>query len=175
MVYKSVEIKKTAFVVLEDEDIKKLVFIKNNDDTLELDIGGIDGGTKAIAYTTSDQSFSNDVLTNVTELFLPVLANTIYRLAADIHYNALSAANLKLKWTAPVGALFRWDTDDGLTRGLSDAVIVVGDGTDRSVRVSGLLVVAGTAGSLRLQAAQGTTNATPAKVLLHSFVEGWSP
>jgi hypothetical protein len=142
---------------------------------IEAALLAVDGGNRVINYLTADQSFATAVLANVTELAVPVAANTVYRVAADVFFSADAAADAKLHWTAPAGATFRWSLGDGVLRAVGDTVTLDGTGFNAVVRVSGLLVVAGTAGTLQLQAAQGTAHATPTKVLLGSYVELWSP
>lgn len=127
-----------------------------------------------LVYVTADQPFTAtttlaDVVMNEE---LEVEANTIYRVVCDVYYNAPSTPDLKVGWsTTATGATFRWHAGDGVLKAIGDTVTISGDGTNQAVRLSGLLVVAGTPGVLTLRSAQATSDASPTNVLLGTWVE----
>lgn len=158
------------------------------------DVGTIAGKLDSWIYNlfarkTTNESVSSattgTTLQNDDDLFLTVVANAVYRIEGVLKMASPSAADLKLAFTVPAGATFDWSlhgiiaaasatTDDflaGLTAASTQSVGGFGAGTVIG-KVDGLLVVGGTAGTIRLQWAQDTANAGGTSMLAGSFLEG---
>jgi hypothetical protein len=132
----------------------------------------IGGGVKVKTADTSRAStttFSSD-----PHLVVPVLANTVYSVDVQGVYFANAAGQLKLQATFPAGATFEagtWGYDPGTDEwaaattlaGASPFLFVtglVGGAANIPFRLTGSLHVGATAGSLDIQWAQTTSNAS---------------
>lgn len=137
------------------------------------------------ARKTADEPITNSTLQNDDDLVVPVLANGIYLVEWGLRTDGPTAADFKYAFTGPAGATMVWESQ-GLAAGdttnvapaITDVAAIgttvthgtLGAGVVSRIRGRGLLVVAGTAGNLQLQWAQGTTNATPSKNLAGSWL-----
>lgn len=135
---------------------------------------------------TADESVtSSTTLQNDNHLFLSVATNTTYILDAFIIYDGQSAGDLKYGWTAPASATLDWTPRDlSTTVGATmvDAIdmawLQIGStettgawATTWGVATpTGLLQVSGTSGTLQLQWAQDTSNATATRVKTNSWL-----
>jgi hypothetical protein len=134
----------------------------------------------------SDQSrSSNTSLADDSVLVLTVQPNTDYWLEAFVIYDAATAGNIKLGWTAPSGSTLEW-TSNGLYDGASSTADNLwrrrlnlaaseicgglGSGTNVVAMPEGLLRVGSTGGPFRLQWAQGSSSATATRVRAGSML-----
>ncbi|MEX5711822.1 carbohydrate binding domain-containing protein [Parafrankia sp. FMc6] len=108
-----------------------------------------------------------------------VAANGVYMVEGLLIYDASTTGDIKIQWVAPAGAALDWTTA-GLGSGATGAVASVdltartlastpplggvGVGTKVAVPFRGLLVVAGTGGTFKLQWAQNSAEATDCTV-----------
>ncbi len=129
---------------------------------------------------TADQTFtpSSTTLQNITELALPVAASTNYEFDAVIFYDTGTTPDIKFAATFPSGATFTWGPAslkfDGTdfqsqftakhrqTAGTNTelAAAGLGSGTVVNIQLRGTLKVSTTAGTLQIQGAQNTSNAS---------------
>lgn len=135
--------------------------------------------TMASCHLASDFSLtqSNTTLQNVTGLSLAVAASTCYEIEGWLIYDSSQIADLQLGWTVPASATLSWAVfglrlaattgTDTTTRSMIATAGTgtlpgtgVGTGSRVTVRVIGTLLTAGTSGTLQLQAAQNTSDAT---------------
>lgn len=127
------------------------------------------------ARRTANQSVtSSTTLVDDDTFQFTVRANAVYELRALISYVAATAGDLKIGWSGPAGAAFDWQVGGPPSTAASNVEsvyygsnnlagtdIVGGAGVSgMSCRPSGILVVAGTAGTFKMQFAQGTSSAT---------------
>lgn len=128
---------------------------------------------------------SSTTLADDGVLQLAVAANSVYVLQAMIVYTASAAGDIKLGWSGPSGATLTW-TPCGLTtttsasagsvrlpsKTISDTDIpgAVDVSTPVTALPTGLLVVGATAGTFKLQWAQGTSDATATVVKAGSYL-----
>ena len=124
---------------------------------------------------------SSTTLQNDDELFLPVAANAFYILDCWIQFNALVGADIKIAWTVPTSATMNYSAlGTGPTNYTDYDTSVVSSGTARpakgnaptpqAISSRGHLQTSSTAGTLQLQWAQNTSNATATSVLAGSWI-----
>ena len=122
------------------------------------------------ARKTADESLvSSTTLQNDDHLFWSVVANTIYELSLHVTYNSGVTPDFKIGWTFPAGLTMTWayigvDLAGAIVnRGnlIQTSVLAQGGaaGVEIHLAVFGVVVVGGTAGTLRLQWAQNTSDA----------------
>lgn len=118
-------------------------------------------------FLTADVSYtSNDVLAN-TALALSVEAHRDYAIEVVLFYGGPSAANLKVNFTIPSGASGRVGLTDQAQLANSTTIgtdITLTGPTSTNIRIAVFklyLGVGANAGSITVQASQGTSNATP--------------
>ena len=129
---------------------------------------------------------SSTVLQNVTDLSVAVAINAIYIVRGVLYFDASTVADVKFAFTWPAGAGMRWGLVGPALVTAGDAVFntSAGSGTALSVGGAGVgtvlmavlegdLVTAGTAGTLQLQAAQNTSEATNVSVHSRSRLDVW--
>jgi len=137
------------------------------------------------AYKTADESVNSGTtgttLQDDDHLFLSVAANTRYLVECFFAWTSPVAADFKFTFTTPVGVAGMWTA---LNPTLASAVSAPYTGSlswgstgtfegfnlDMFARVNGILVVGGTAGTLRLQWAQNTANASNTTVRQYSWL-----
>lgn len=139
------------------------------------------------AYMTSDQQFtSTTALANVTQMAIPVAANTTYKLTGFLEFNgetfALGPGDLKLDMAIPALATLRWVHLGAIVNNANamDSVAMpagtvrplgtYGTTTDLSAILSGRLTTGANAGTLQLKAAQNTSSATPTTLRAGSWM-----
>lgn len=132
---------------------------------------------QAIALKTADESVtSSTTLQDDNEITFSVAANTDYWLEALIIFGADPTADLKVQWVGPASATLDWVTDGAGSAAAATVEVVSrtmqsisstpshGGVTNNSTIVcalhKGLLRVAGTAGTFKLQWAQLASVAT---------------
>lgn len=140
------------------------------------------------ARKTADQTLtvSSTTLQNVTGLSASVAANTTYVLDAVFLYDTGTTPDIKFAFTFPSGATLSYAPDGYLSSGTNFesyhtgsyrqasgtayAVAGLGSGTVVSSTVTGVLIVSSTAGTLQVQAAQNTSNASNTIVKADSWI-----
>ncbi len=126
-------------------------------------------------------------LQNDDELVLTVVASAKYILEAYIIYDTNTTADFKCAWVGPTSATLAW-TVTGLATaatGVSGSIIMAvaaiadggaqsiggaGSGTQVAARITGLLTVSTTAGTLQFRWAQGTSDASDTIVIANSYM-----
>lgn len=128
--------------------------------------------------TTTETVNNSTTMQNDDELLWAVAANKLYRFELHLFYISDSTPDFKMQFTGPAGFIMRWghiSVNDSLSFRdpgyLSEAAVAVfgGDGSDRYVIINGIVATVGTAGTLRLQWAQNTANASNTQVRDNSF------
>jgi hypothetical protein len=133
------------------------------------------------ARSTVDESVNNtSTLQNDDELFLTVAASSVYELTGVIHINSGSTPDFKIGWTFPTGLTMRYtvlafDSTGALfatTRyAETDTPAMAGAGVaDEFIITGGLVITAGTAGTLQMQFAQNTPTVGNSTRLLNSYI-----
>ena len=134
----------------------------------------------------ADQSLaSNTTLQNDNALFLPVVANASYLFECYLDYEGGTQGSSDLKWTfaVPAGGTLRYQPVYFNTSGVVQASTSTGSGintagtngagTLRGVTMTGSLIMGSLAGTLQLQWAQFTSNATPTIVHAQPLLSLW--
>lgn len=134
---------------------------------------------------TSTTTFASD-----PELQCTLAANSVYRVEFYLHYVALAVASIKTQWTVPSGATgvrSAIGPDQGVTLsstssggqgrfGVHAFSTAVTYGTRDSTTSQcfameeGIVTTGASGGTLALQAAQGTANATSSKIVIGSYM-----
>lgn len=126
---------------------------------------------------------SNTALQDDDHLVLAVAASTKYKIELPLFYNASASGNLKVAFTFPAGASLLVRGNGYLVGGTftsnlnyinaSSGVTTLSyaGGSAPSVLLVGILTVGATAGNLRLQWAQDTSNASPTTIIAGSSME----
>lgn len=127
---------------------------------------------------------ANETVTNSTtlqaddHLLWPVRANAVYTLWMVIYFNSGATPDLKLRFTGPSGYTITWSTIalnasavTNLAGPLTEATTAVydGQGANAPIYIDGRVVVGATAGTLGIEWAQNTANASATTVLAGSF------
>lgn len=150
-------------------------------------VGDFDFVGLFVVKTAIESVASSTTLQNDDELFLPLAANAKYKFNSWIESDGSTAADIKMAFTVPAGAVINW-TSWGAPSGVgtpwtthSHAVIsasgtsfsyaVAGAGTPLVCRPAGFLTTSGTSGNLQLQWAQVISNATASRVYDFSYLE----
>lgn len=135
--------------------------------------------------TVFEDVTANTALQNDDELFVSVLANTVYEVRMVLFYDGDPGGDLKIQFTAPSGAVLPFAAsgmavtaagygDDQVGAfDLTTATVgfgAIGVGTTCGLIVAGTLVTSGTAGTLQLQWAQRTAFATRTRIFQNSFL-----
>ena len=119
------------------------------------------------------------VAQNDDELFVSVDASCVYRLETRLSFVSGITPDLKINWTYPVGTTIRWaGTDDDLagavriTGNLIETAIpaIGGSGTDLTAFYTGVVITGVNAGTLQLQWAQNTSNASNTIIYAGSYL-----
>lgn len=142
--------------------------------------------TPILARKTVDQQVLNSTtFVNDTALTGPVVGSAVYEMATQVIYTAAAASKIQFGWSGPSGATLDWvvqalgvgvtAADEGiftaLARTINDTKIVGCDGTiPVAARLTGLLIVSSTPGSLTLQWAQAVAGATATIVKAGSYM-----
>jgi hypothetical protein len=129
---------------------------------------------------TSSTSLQDD-----NDLFVSVAANATYWVDGFIIYSGSDVADINAGWSAPAGATFDWALNTGdntatsanmpiyrLSSLVTDTIFVgcIGSTLRLSAPLTGVLVTAGTSGTLRFRWAQLASNATASTVRAGSFL-----
>ena len=142
-----------------------------------------------VARKTVDESVTSSiVLQNDDQLFLSADANAQYLVFGHIIYDGVTAADISVAWSGPASATFDW-VSGGIQTGASTgvdtssmsaqtlaanpAIGTIGAAAELVIRVQGILVTAGTAGTLQFRWCQNTSNATATIVRAGSTLVMW--
>lgn len=141
-----------------------------------------------VAYkTTGEAVTSSTTMQNDDELFVPVVASSVYLAELFLLYDAAAAGDIKIGWTAPSGASLAWtvvgattaettntsvSTLNMQTRTTSETASLGGSSsTGIGATAYGRLTVSTTAGNLQFQWAQDTSNGTATNVRAGSVLK----
>lgn len=142
-------------------------------------------GLSAFVRKTSDQDRQSVTsLADDSQLLLSVAANTTYLMDLLVIVNSPTAADFKLGWSGPSGAVLEWVTNAPHTAqtnfdsstvsvnrlGIGSGADAAGFGADVIYRPSGLLIVSSTAGTLTFRWAQTTSTASNTTVKANSIL-----
>lgn len=141
--------------------------------------------TGLFARKTADQTVNNSTtLVDDTHLTVPVVASAVYDVDGMLLVTGNAAADVKLQFVAPAGAVFSWvslaqgnsassqfGSPDFIAR-LQGASAVAGTvgATKLVVPFRGLLVMSTTAGAFKLQWAQQVADVSDTIVYTHSYL-----
>jgi len=130
------------------------------------------------ARKTSDETVNNSAaFQNDNDLLLSVVANATYSLEGLLLFNSGATPDIKFQWTYPTGLTMRWGIGGVVTTfavfNMTEVSVPVLDGTGvaTGAYVDGTVIVSSTAGTLQLQWAQNTSNATATQLLQNSYVQ----
>lgn len=138
------------------------------------------------AYKGSNQTVtSSTTLQNDNTLFVPVLASAVYRFDCMLTYQGgtQGSSDLKFAFVGPSGTTMAYSVQGITTAGVATAGYVRalagmavgsnGGGNSFAVTMTGSVSVGSTAGTLQLQWAQNTSNATGTIVQAGSILTLW--
>lgn len=131
-----------------------------------------------VARKTADETVNNSAtLQNDDTLALSAVAIADYLFECSLRYSTNGTANLKWSFTVPAGAAIVYSAlhipagGSALTMTeLINTGVGTADDSINYVRMLGIFQTVGTAGTLQLQWAQNTANASDTKVLSASFM-----
>lgn len=138
------------------------------------------------ARKTADEGVtSSTVMQDDNHLTLTVSANKVYRFECVLRTDGAATGDISYQFVGPAGSTMMAAGHDISTTGttiaddrLFDVFLssslgqgTFGAGSITMVHVSGVLVVAGTGGTFKVQWAQQTSNGTASQVLTNSFIE----
>lgn len=132
------------------------------------------GGTQVQRTSVDFVKNSNDTLSDVGLETSSLAINTVYRVEMTLLMTTpTTTPDIKLKFTGPGSATFSWGLKDdtpGATNSnnVSDERAVPLALSTTIIRIEGILVVVGSIGTLKLQAAQNTSTAEDTKILTNS-------
>jgi hypothetical protein len=137
-----------------------------------------------VAYKTANESVtSSTTLQNDDELFVSLAATAVYTLDMFILFDGSSTGDIKWKFTFPAGVTFNLiDLHESTPTVNNNANMAIfnqtethalgcnGAGTFLPIFHTGIVTTTGTAGTLQLQWAQNTSNATATRVIAGSYM-----
>ncbi len=124
---------------------------------------------------TGDETVNNNTLQDDNDLTFAVLASKNYAVWGNILANSGAVPDIKFSWSVPAGATADFRVNDNTTNNVI-AWTEAGDhtqdglGANDQMNFMGTIVVAGTAGTVVIQWAQSTTDASDTKVLEGSWM-----
>lgn len=131
------------------------------------------------ARKTIDQIVNNSTtLVNDADLAWAVAASKVYELRVELIYNSGITPDIKWAWTFPTGLTMTWQhrgTDSGgavqFRGGYTQATVLATGGTaaEEYLTLTGIVTVGVNAGTLQLQWAQNTANASNTIVRAGSY------
>lgn len=134
------------------------------------------------ARKTSDETVNNSTtLQNDNSLLVSVVADAIYEFRLRLTVNSGTTPDFKMGWTFPTGLTMTYDLFEGETLGTAtnvvqgptiqtDVPLINTTGADQPWIAEGLVIVDSTAGTLQLQWAQNTANASDTIVRAGSYL-----
>lgn len=124
----------------------------------------------------SNSTVASDATINAdAELMLAVETNSVYELAVHLLYEAAAAADIRIGFSGPAGAVLNWGVSglgssvaagtgiiDRNARNMAATALAGGNGIGVPLyaHVTGVLLTSSTSGLLRFQWSQGTSSAT---------------
>lgn len=138
----------------------------------------------AAIKTANESVTSSTTLQDDDELLVTVAANSTYEVSCVLRYDGATAGDINIQFVVPASATFDFSISR-LQTGASDATAdaedsgsataalglgTIGSGTTATANIRGLLIVAGTAGTFKLQWAQLVSNATATRILTRSYL-----
>jgi hypothetical protein len=131
-----------------------------------------------------DQSIaSSTTLTNDNDLAIPIVANDSMVIDGYLHTNTTSnTPMLQLAWTIPAGATMDFNAWCDETQNDNEVFTFTSSGTAHTLQMPigdicihfwGVVITGGTAGTIQLQWAQATSNATPMTLKNKSFMKAY--
>lgn len=134
-----------------------------------------------VRKTLVESVISTTTLQNDDELLVPVAASSVYQFTLSANILSGATPDFKLGWSLPAGATMTWSVQEGTPGNLAavlqgpftaaSVVAINGTGTDQMVIAEGLVIVSTTPGTMRLQWAQNTSNATNTFVGANSWLQ----
>ena len=136
------------------------------------------------ARKTADESVtSSTTLQDDNDLSVSVAANAVYELSMVLRYDGSTAGDLLWQIVGPSGSSMHMSShrltvpavgigDDSFSyeAGTAGNAGALGVGVDAVVQIQGIVIVAATAGTTKLQWAQNTSSATATRVRAGSFM-----
>lgn len=133
-----------------------------------------------IVRKTADETVNNsNVLQNDDELKLAVGIGEAWAVDLYLYFNSGATPDIKIDFTGPAGAVFRYtvaykDTGDSnsitMVGSIGSALAFGGPTGSAVVHVSGIYIGAAAAGTLQLQWAQNTADASNTKMQKNSCI-----
>lgn len=143
-------------------------------------------GYDVFARKTADQSVTSSITkVDDTHLSGSVLANGVYIVRWSLRTDGATAGDLRYAFVGPGAATMAWESAGlaaadatNVAPSITDVAAIgtdavhgtIGTGSTTRVDGSGLLLVSSTAGTFKLQWAQGTSSATATRVLTGSWM-----
>jgi hypothetical protein len=130
------------------------------------------------ARKTVDETVNNSAtLQNDDELFVAVEASLTYDFEAEIFYNSGTTPDFKFGWTFPAGLTMTYSVYAaggavflGYSEIQTSVPVIDGQGAAVAALLKGTVIVFSTAGTLQLQWAQNTANASNTVVAAGSYI-----
>ena len=134
------------------------------------------GQAKVIRKTADETVNNNSTLQDDDDLKWTVAANEVWAFNLFLRLTSGATPDLKYNWTGPAGATLHWEETWGEApqeRGFpsGDRIIpCLGLGVYQAVIARGVVVNGANAGTVQLQWAQNTADASDTKVLANSWI-----
>jgi len=139
--------------------------------------GGSDGLTFARIIKSADQTVNNSAtLVNDSQLLFTINTSKRYYFMLSLGQNSNGTADLKIGWSVPTDSTMLWSIAAGNSEAKSetDTAMLSGGSANLCERiVHGFITTSTTGGTLTLQWAQNTANASDTKVLAGSTFIIW--
>ncbi len=133
-----------------------------------------DGTLAGILFSRTTSDFiknANTTLGDVSGLSFPIAASEVWLFYVGLSLDSSVTADIKLGLTAPSGATGRWgNTLNAVSASIASNLTAATIGTDELYIITGLVVNSTNAGTVQLQAAQNTSDATNTTIFTHSHI-----
>jgi hypothetical protein len=115
---------------------------------------------------------NSDVLQNDNELFFEIGKNEIWEFRLVLISNSSAVADITAKWSAPIGTTGYWQQDDfgAAALAITGSFNFDGEGADAIAGFYGVFIAGTVAGTIHLQWAQDTAEASNTSVLRGSCI-----
>lgn len=169
--------------VLPPEGLTDGVNVLINQINANCTMAGLPQSVAAAALTTAFSQASNTTLANLVGLSLPLVAGGTYRIRGQLQGTAAASGGIKAALTAASGLTLTltsanvtgWNYNGSTLNAVTNVTALGSDFSNSAAAYTNLLFdgsfVVNAAGSVQLQAAQNTSNATATTVALGSYVE----
>lgn len=140
-----------------------------------------DSAIPVVKYKTANEVVNNSTtLQNDDHLFWSTVANGVYTMDLNLFYDSGTTPDFKFDWTYPVGTTFDWGaiyynlagtltTSGTFTEATVGAVGGLGVGTVVMLKASYVFVMGPSDGTLQMQFAQNTANASNTTLFTGSY------